>query len=48
MDDEGFADPPTEWAGNDKGTKRGWGCVLIVVVNGAAWTLIYLLARSLL
>lgn len=35
MDDDGFADPPTEWTGADRGTKRGWGCLVLGAVGFA-------------
>lgn len=32
MDEDGFAEPPTEWTGADRGTHRGWGCLVLLVV----------------
>jgi hypothetical protein len=38
MDDEdGFADPPTEWTGSDRGDKRGWGCLVMLAVSVAVF-----------
>lgn len=46
MDDDGFADPPTEWTGSDRGDKRGRGCLLIVAVNAVLWSIVFLMVKS--